>query len=147
MGYPDRDAEIAMLGEHAAVDPLETLGAVSDATEVRSLIGGVRSVYVSEAVKSYAVDLAEATRRAGGLRLGASPRATLQLLRAAKAWAALGGRDYVIPDDLQHLFVPVVAHRVLLTAEAHVAARSAADELRRVVEATPIPGATAAGYR
>ena len=72
-------------------------------------------------MKSYAVDLAEATRRAGGLRLGASPRATLQLLRAAKAWAALSGRDYVIPDDLQHLFVPVVAHRVLLTAEAHVA--------------------------
>ena len=59
-------------------------------------------MHVAEAIKAYAVDLAEATRRAVDVRLGASPRATLQLLRAAKAWAALDGRDYVIPDDLQY---------------------------------------------
>ena len=91
------------------------------------------------AIKAYAVDLAEATRRAGEVRLGASPRATLQLLRAAKAWAALAGRDYVIPDDLQHLLVPVLAHRLLLTAEAHVAGRTAEDVLARVAQVTPIP--------
>jgi MoxR-like ATPase len=141
MGYPDRAAEIAMLGEHAALDPLDTLRPVSDATEVRSLINAVRSVYVSDGIKAYAVDLAEATRRAAEVRLGASPRGTLQLLRAAKAWAALGGREYVIPDDLQFLLTPVLAHRLLLTAEAHVAGRTAADVLTRVAQHTPIPSA------
>ena len=139
MGYPDRTAEIAMLGEHAALDPLDSLGSVSDATEVRSLIGAVRSVYVSEAIKAYAVDLAEATRKAAEVRLGASPRATLQLLRAAKAWSALAGRDYVIPDDLQFLIAPVFAHRLLLTAEAHVAGRTPGDVLNRIVAHQPIP--------
>ena len=139
MGYPDRTAEIAMLGEHAALDPLDSLGPVSDATEVRSLIGAVRSVYVSEAIKAYAVDLAEATRKAPEVRLGASPRATLQLLRAAKAWSALAGRDYVIPDDLQFLLTPVFAHRLLLTAEAHVAGRTPSDVLNRIVAHQPIP--------
>jgi MoxR-like ATPase len=141
MGYPDRRAEIAMLGEHAGQDPLDALPAVSDAMEVRKLIDTVHAVYVSDAIKAYAVDLAEATRRATEVRLGASPRATLQLLRAAKAWAALAGREYVIPDDLQYLLTPVLAHRLLLTPEAHVAGRTAAELLDRVLRSTPIPAA------
>jgi MoxR-like ATPase len=144
MGYPDRAAEILMLGEHAAVDPLDTLVPVSDATEVRTLIGAVRSVYVSDAIKAYAVDLADATRRASDVRLGASPRAALQLVRASKAWAALGGRDYVIPDDLQYLLTQVFGHRLLLTAEAHVGGRTVTDVLARIVRGTAIP-ASAAG--
>jgi len=142
MGYPDRAAEIAMLSEHASLDPLEDLRPVSDATEVRSLIGAVRSVYVSDAIKAYAVDLAEATRRAPEIRLGASPRATLQLLRASKAWAALDGREYVLPDDLQFLLAPVFAHRLLVTADAHVAGRTADDLLSRVKFTTGIPQST-----
>jgi MoxR-like ATPase len=145
MGYPDRAAEIAMLGEHAAIDPLSGLQPVSDATEIRTLIGAVRSVYVSEAIKAYAVDLAEATRRAGEIRLGASPRATLQLLRTGKAWAALHGREYVIPDDLQYLISPVLGHRLLLTAEAHVAGRTTVDVLERIARNTPIPAAAGHG--
>ena len=141
MGYPDRSAEILMLGEHAAVDPLDTLRPVSDATEVRTLIAAVRSVYVSDAIKAYAVDLADASRRASDVRLGASPRAALQLVRAAKAWAALGGREYVIPDDLQYLLSPVFGHRLLLTAEAHVGGRTVSDVLDRVVRSTAIPAA------
>jgi MoxR-like ATPase len=140
MGYPDRNAEIAMLSDHAALDPLDSLRPVSDATEVRALIQAVRNVYVSEAVKAYAVDLAEATRRAPEVRLGASPRATLQLLRSGKAWAALEGREYVIPDDLQYLLAPVMAHRLLLTAEAHIGGRSTVELLNRIAGSTPIPG-------
>jgi MoxR-like ATPase len=143
MGYPDRRAEIAMLGEHAALDPLDSLAPVSDATEVRSLIAGVRAVHVSEAIKAYAVDLAESTRRSSDLRLGASPRATLQLLRAGKAWAALEGRDYVLPDDLQFLLVAVFAHRLLLTADSHIAGRTAETLLAQLAQSTPIPGAAA----
>jgi MoxR-like ATPase len=143
MGYPDRAAEIMMLSEHAALDPLDSLRPVSDATEVRTLIAAVRTVYVSESIKAYAVDLADATRRAVEVRLGASPRAALQLVRAAKAWAALAGRDYVLPDDLQYLLGPVLSHRLLLTAEAHVGGRTVADVITRIVRSTPIP-ATAA---
>jgi MoxR-like ATPase len=139
MGYPDRRAEIAMLGEHAALDPLDTLQPASDAAMVRTLISAVRAVYVSDAAKAYAVDLAEATRTSPDVRLGASPRATLQLLRAAKAWAAYDGRDYVLPDDLQELLVPVFAHRMILTSEAHVSRRSAEDVLARVLAHTPVP--------
>jgi MoxR-like ATPase len=148
MGYPARADEIAMLEEHAAADPLQSLQAVSDATEVRALIERVRTVFVADSLKAYAVDLAEATRRSADVRLGASPRATLQLLRAAKAWAALEGRDHVLPDDLQFLLAPVFAHRLLLTAEAHIAGRSAEDVLGRLAASTPIPdgrGAQPAG--
>jgi len=145
MGYPDRTAEIAMLGEHAAVDPLDTLQPVSDAAEVRRLIDGVRSVYVADTVKAYAVDLVEATRRAPDVRLGGSPRATLQLLRTAKAWAAMDGRDYVLPDDLQRVLVPVLAHRLLLTADAHVAGREANDVLADIARSVPAPGPANAG--
>jgi MoxR-like ATPase len=139
MGYPDRGAEIAMLSEHASLDPLDTLRPVSDAAEVRALIAAVRAVYVSDAVKAYAVDLAEATRRAPDVRLGASPRATLQLLRVAKAWAALEGRGYVLPDDLQYLLEPVLAHRLLITGDAQVAGRSPEDLLARIRQSVAIP--------
>jgi MoxR-like ATPase len=145
MGYPDRGSEIQMLGEHAAIDPLESLRPVSDAAEVRAMIAMVRRVHVSDAIKAYAVDLAEATRRAPEIRLGASPRATLQLVRAAKAWAALDGREYVIPDDLQYLVVHVLAHRLLLTSDAHLAGRTAEDILGRIAHTMPIPGAATAG--
>jgi MoxR-like ATPase len=145
MGYPDRRAEITMLAEHAATDPLASLEPVSDATEVRALIDRVRAVHVADGIKAYAVDIAEATRRAADVRLGASPRATLQLLRAAKAWAALEGRDYVIPDDLQALTGPVLAHRLLLTADASIGGRTAEDVLTKVVAMVAIP--TPDGHR
>ncbi len=139
MGYPDRQAEIAMLDEHASTDPLDVLNPVADAAEVRTLIAGVRRVHVADALKGYAVDLATATRRSPDVRLGASPRAALHLLRSAKAWAAIEGREYVIPDDLQLLLAPVLAHRLLITTEAHVAGRTAADVLAKIASSTPIP--------
>ena len=147
MGYPDHAAEMAMLAEHASTDPLDALEPVSDAAEVRGLIGVVRAVHVAEGIKAYAVDLADATRRAVDVRLGASPRATLQLLRAAKAWAALDGRDYVIPDDVQALTGPVLAHRLLLTADASIGGRSPEDVLTKVVTAVPIPAPDQPGRR
>ncbi|SCL18345.1 MoxR-like ATPase [Micromonospora pallida] len=124
MGYPGPEAELAMLDGHGAVDPLYDLRAVSDAATVRQLIATVREVHVADAVKQYAIDLVTATREAPELRLGASPRATLQLLRTARAVAALEGRDYVLPDDLQALAVPVLAHRIIPTADAQLARRT-----------------------
>ena len=100
MGYPDKDAEMEMLETHQATSPLARVTAVVTAGEVASMIATVQQVYVSQSIKEYTVSLGRATRESGMLRLGASPRSMLQLLRAAKATAALDGRDFVLPDDV-----------------------------------------------
>jgi MoxR-like ATPase len=139
MGYPDVGSELAMLDIHGGHDALDDLMPISDATLVRRMIATVRDIHVADAVKQYAVNIVTATRESPDLRLGASPRATLQLLRAAKAWAALDGREYVLPDDLQFMLVAVFAHRMLLTSDAHVAGRSAEDVLNEIRRTAPIP--------
>ncbi|MEU9825900.1 AAA family ATPase [Micromonospora chersina] len=139
MGYPDPNAELAMLDGHGATDPMNELRPVSDAATVRRLIGHVRQVHVADAVKQYAIDLVTATREAPDLRLGASPRATLQLLRTSRAVAALEGRDYVLPDDLQALAVPVLAHRIIPTADAQLARRTTDAIVAELVHRLPLP--------
>jgi MoxR-like ATPase len=99
----------------------------------------VRGVYVSQAVRKYAIDLVAATRHSPDLRLGASPRSTLQLVRAARAHAALTGRDYVIPDDLQDLAVPVLAHRLLPSVEAQGQRRLPEQVVTELVRRVPVP--------
>jgi len=140
MGYPSAAAELAMLESHGASEPIHDLEPVADALEVRKLIEVVRGIHVSTEVHQYVVALLAATRTAPELRLGASPRAGLQLVRAARASAALDGRDYVLPDDVQGLVGSVLAHRLLPTAEAQVSRRSAEDVVAGLLERTPLPG-------
>jgi MoxR-like ATPase len=139
MGYPDRDAELSMLDERTTVDPLRTLTPVADAAGIRALVDAVGLVHVSDALRRYVVALVEATRRAPDLRLGASPRAGLQLLRAARAAAALDGRDHVLPDDVQALAGPVLAHRLLLTADATLGRRSTEQVVAELLSTVPVP--------
>jgi MoxR-like ATPase len=139
MGYPDAGSELAMLDVHGGQDPLYELRPVSDAGTVRRLIAAVRDVHVADAVKQYAVNLVTATREAPELRLGASPRATLQMLRTGRAVAALEGRDYVLPDDLQALAVPVLAHRIIPTADAQLARRTTDSIVADLVHRLPLP--------
>ena len=138
MGYPDRDAELAMLDERATVDPLTQLTPVTDAAQVRALVAAVGRLHVAEPLRRYVVSLVEATRRSPDLRLGASPRAGLQLLRAARAAAALAGRDHVLPDDVQAMAVPVLAHRLLLTPDAAQARRDTARVVTDLLAAVPV---------
>ncbi len=140
MGYPLEASEIAMIGSHAGLSPLEDLEPVTDAPTIAKLVQVVSGVHVAESVARYAVAITTATRRSPDLALGASPRATLHLVRAAKAHAALDGRDYVIPDDLQHLAVPVLAHRLLPAVNLRDT-RSVPDTLRGLVAAVPAPTA------
>jgi len=142
MGYPSPQAELDMLDTHGGPAALDELEPVTDAQAVRKLIEVVRSVHVSGAVKQYIVDLAGATRAAPELRLGASPRAALQLLRASRAAAALAGRDYVLPDDVQGLAVAVLAHRLLPTAETQVARRTTEAVVADLVARLPLPEGT-----
>ncbi|HET8718210.1 MAG TPA: MoxR family ATPase [Nocardioidaceae bacterium] len=139
MGYPVESAEIAMLDSHTGANPLEELEPVTDAGEVRKLIDIVSGVYVAEAVQRYAVAITTATRRSPELSLGASPRATLHLVRAAKAAAAMAGRDYVIPDDVQVLAVQVLAHRLLPTVEASMSGRTTDAALQQILAGVPMP--------
>jgi MoxR-like ATPase len=139
LGYPLPAAERDMLDTHGATSPLDQLRPVARASDVQDLVLAVRKVLVSDQVKDYIINLANATRTSPELRLGASPRATLHLLRASRAWAALDGRDYVIPDDVQRLARPVLAHRLLPTAEAIVERHLPEHVVDRIVAQLPLP--------
>ena len=139
IGYPTAAAEMEMLDTHGSSSPLDQLKPVAAAPDVRELILAVRGVLVSKQVKDYIIALAGATRSAPELRLGASPRSALHLLRASRARAALDGRDYVIPDDIQALAAPVFAHRLLPTAEALVERKLPEQVVARLVAEIPLP--------
>jgi MoxR-like ATPase len=139
MGYPSAESELAMLDAHGSSSPLDTLEPVAQAEDIRDLIAAVRTVHVAEPLKQYVIRLVAATRASPELRLGASPRATLHLLRAGRARAALDGRDFVIPDDMQALALPVLAHRLLPSAEAVVTQQSPERVLAAIVDHLPLP--------
>ena len=139
MGYPDRTSEIAMLQAHGAHDPLEAVQPVTDAAEVRDMIDAVRRVYVAPAIDAYVVDLVSATRSHALVRLGASPRAALHLLRASRASAALAVRGHVLPDDVQRLAPSVLAHRLVLSTDAHLSRTTQEDVVTDIVARVPLP--------
>jgi MoxR-like ATPase len=139
MGYPRPESELAMIDAHGSSSPLETLEPVAQTQDLRELITAVRSVHVADALKQYVISLVSATRATPELRLGASPRATLHLLRASRACAALDGRDFVIPDDVQGLALPVLAHRLLPSAEAMVTRQPPEQVLASIVDQVPLP--------
>jgi MoxR-like ATPase len=138
LGYPDRAAEVAMLDTHELSDPLADVTPVTDAATLRRLRQVTRTVYAAENVKRYIVDVVSATRREPLLRLGASPRSSVHLLQAAKALSLLKGRDHVLPDDVQALAPSVLAHRVLLSTEAHLDRRTATSVVTDVVSRVPV---------
>nr|WP_245885642.1 MoxR family ATPase [Xylanimonas oleitrophica] len=146
VGYPDAEAEMLMLDRQEAVSPLAHLQPVTTGATVLRLADLVRHVHASRAVKQYVLDLVGATRGHPALRLGASPRASLQLLKAAKALAASSGRDHVLPDDVQALAVPVVAHRLVLTTESRLGGTTGEDVVDEILRRTPVPASTTGGY-
>ncbi len=139
MGYPDRSAEVAMLDAHSATSAVDGLTPVASAADVDAMIGLAREVHVAPVLKGYLVDLSNATRRHPGALLGASPRATLALQRAARAYAASIGREYVVPDDLKRLAAPVLGHRLVLNPEAELGGMGADQLLGDVLASIPVP--------
>jgi len=128
-----------MLAAHGAQDPLDDVTPVTDATEVRDMIDAVRRVYVAPSLHRYVVELVGATRTSPNVRLGASPRAGLHLVRASRANAALSGRDHVLPDDIQRLAPAVLAHRLLLSTDAHLARLTPDAVIADIVARVPVP--------
>jgi MoxR-like ATPase len=118
LGYPDADEEAGMLAGHEGGDRVNELEAVADTAEVIGAIDAAKMVHASKALRDYIVALCRHTRADERVELGASPRAGLMLLRAAKARALVGGRDHALPDDVQALAQTVLAHRIMLVPEA-----------------------------
>ncbi|NLE71426.1 MAG: AAA domain-containing protein [Actinomycetales bacterium] len=139
VGYPGRNAEVEMLERRETADPLAAVRPVADVETITGMIALARRLYAAPGIKQYVVDLAEATRTDPMLRLGASPRAAIQLLRAAKALAAMNGRDHVLPDDIQDLAVPVLAHRLLPSTDARLAGHSVTESITAIVARTRLP--------
>ncbi len=144
MGYPQPLEEIVILDEQKRVHPLNDLAEVAGVEELRQMQQGVRDIYVDPAVSDYIVRLINATRRHPDVYLGASPRGSIALYRAGQAFAALSGRDYVIPDDIKVLAVPALAHRLIVKTAATVRDVDAAALLTELLDSIPVEAAAAA---
>jgi len=139
IGYPDHAAEIDVLRAHGGEPALSQLGAVLDGPAVQLLSAAAERIYVADVVYEYIVAVCEATRRMEALRFGVSPRGGLALARAARALALLKGKDYVTPDEIRQLAVPVLAHRVVLTPESELRGQTGASVIDAALASVPAP--------
>lgn len=139
LGYLAPAEEVAMLADQQTSHPLASLQACASPADVQALRVAASRITVSAAVREYIVALVGATRAHADVAMGASPRASLALMKTAQALALLAGRDFVTPDDVQTLAVPVIAHRLALDAQARYAGREAGEIVRRLLETVPVP--------
>jgi MoxR-like ATPase len=139
LGYPGENDEREILRRFRSADPLAELVPVASGDEIVALGAAVRQVHVSEAIESYILALVRATRDNPAVSLGASPRGALALLRCGQALAAIRGRDFVSPDDVQALIAPALAHRLVPSGQARLRGKLVTEILKEVVEKVPVP--------
>jgi MoxR-like ATPase len=140
LGYPNSSDEIEIIERQQLQHPIETLKLVINVDELKSAMEEIKKVYVSGGIKTYVVDLTNRTRQHADVYLGASPRGSLALFRTGQVAAALAGRDYVLPDDIKRLAVPVLAHRVIVGPAARLQELSAEKIVQEILDNTPVPG-------
>ncbi|HEX2912308.1 MAG TPA: MoxR family ATPase [Chloroflexia bacterium] len=145
MGYPGPQDERVMVRSQQARHPIEHLPAVSSPDELVAFQNGIGNIHVDDSLLDYIINLMNATRRHADLALGASPRSTLSLTRCAQARAALQGRDYVLPDDIKALAIPVTAHRLIVKSESILRGRTAEAVVAELLQTVPVPVETTAG--
>jgi MoxR-like ATPase len=139
LGYVAPEQEVAILSAQADQHPLERLAPCLSAVDVLALRAAARQVRISDELKRYIVDLTNATRRAAGIQLGASPRASLALMKAAQALALFDGLEFVTPDQIQEIAVPVIAHRLSLEPQAKFAGASTSNLVMEILKKIPVP--------
>lgn len=139
MGYPEVDEEIEVLNRAQKVPPIEDLYPVVDLEGLQSLQKEIKEVYVDQTIKRYIVEIVNLTRKFHSVYLGASPRGSISLMKAAQAYAFMYGRDYVIPDDIQYLAPFVLSHRIILKSEAKFEELTAEEIVNRVIARIPVP--------
>ena len=140
MGYPSQADEIRVLGDQQLQHPLETLLSVVSTEEALHIMGEVKKVYLSQAIKRYIVELTSRTRQSDDVYLGASPRGSIFLARAGQARAALMGRDYVLPDDIKDMAIPILAHRIIVSPAARLRELSSDRIVEEILHKTSVPG-------
>jgi len=140
LGYPNPSDEIEILDRQQLHHPIDDLKSVIEVEELQEAMEVIKKVYVSLAIKRYLVDLINRTRQNADVYLGASPRGSLGLYRTSQVTAAMAGRDYVLPDDIKKLAVPVLAHRVIVGPAARLKDLSAERIVVEILEKTPVPG-------
>ncbi|MBE0430345.1 MAG: MoxR family ATPase [Dehalococcoidia bacterium] len=146
LGYPSFADEMSIIDSQRLQHPIDGLGAVASADEVSEAQSAIREVFVHDQVKRYIVSLVHATRAHDDAALGASPRAGLALFRSCQALALLRGRDYVLPDDVKELAVPVMGHRVIVTPSARMKRVETHRIIEDVIEQVAVPGGRATGW-
>ena len=144
LGYPDPDHEVAVMNSHLTSEPIKELEPIAAPEDIVGLQQAVRGVYIDDLVKQYIVALSNATRDHVDIALGVSPRASLALMRGSQARALMDGRDYVVPDDVKSIAVPVMSHRLILTPAARMREATGDTLVAEVLDATPVPGAGSA---
>jgi len=143
MGYPNREKELEMLNTHGSGSSFKDLKPVIHAEDVVRMASIAREVHVADVLKGYLIDLAETTRNHPDVLLGASPRATLFLQRAARSVAAADGRDYASPDDVKTILTPVLNHRLIVRPEAQMRGITTAEVIDQIATTVPVPGTKA----
>ncbi|MCE5207660.1 MAG: MoxR family ATPase [Chloroflexi bacterium] len=139
IGYPSQVEENAILERFRAADPLPALQPVTNPAEIIQLQDERRAIRVEDSVRDYIVQVARATRKNSEIQLGASPRATLSLYQTAQAWAAIQGREFVLPDDVKYLAPYVLSHRMIISAQAQLRGRDANELISDVIGVVPVP--------
>lgn len=140
LGYPAKTQEVEILGKQAQTHPIESLEQAVTAEELITAQRAIRDVHVDISVKEYIVDLVTVTRDHPDVYLGASPRGSLALFKAGRAWAALSGRDYVLPDDIKLLAEATLAHRLIVSPSARIKNVDARQVIEDALQHTPVPG-------
>ena len=139
LGYPEKSEEMDMLKTLGDEIPFSEVKTLTNAEKICAVQREIRDVIVSDAVAQYIVELTSKTRSHPLVKMGASPRASRGIYKAAKVWAAMAGRSFVTPDDVQELAIPCLAHRLLLTGEARLARKSAESVISDILDIAPVP--------
>ena len=142
VGYPELEQEVAILRElhsRKGVNDLEVIQAVLSSAQIQEYQEMVRSVAIEEHLFSYIVKMVDSTRKSGDIYLGASPRASINIMRTAKALAAMRGRNFVKPEDIQEMAIPVLAHRIILTPEKEMEGVTPQEVIRRLIAKVEVP--------
>jgi len=141
LGYPDRQEEIQILERFQQIDPLQELAPIAAPEDISRLQRDRRTVFVSDPVRRYITDIVRATRHHPAVQFGASPRGSLGLMRTGQAMAALHGREFVLPDDIKSLAVPVLAHRLILKERDRLKGERPEQLIADLIERLPVPAA------
>jgi len=139
LGYPTQEEEDRMILRFNDANPLETLDAVASGGDLLGFISLVNRIHVDPSIRRYILEITRRTRVDSAIKIGASPRASLALHKASQALAFVQGRDYVLPDDVKRLVVPVLAHRLILTSDAYFSKRSKEELLEAILSSIPVP--------